>query len=119
MTQGGSATATSGRAPGPQGALAAGVAVLLVLAGSMHPATARAAGPAASACSLPEAGPAVRRIVQPGIEIAWRPSAGAIEVGRPFSIEFVVCQQAEPTSAIERLAVDAWMPAHRHGMNYR
>jgi hypothetical protein len=41
-----------------------------------------------------------------------------ITVGRTFSIDAVVCERrgsAEPTG----LWVDATMPEHRHGMNYR
>lgn len=77
------------------------------------------AGPGCAPDTAPSAEPAARRIVQPGLEIVWRPVGGPIEVGRPFSIEFTLCPRTAPGAPIERLSVDAWMPAHRHGMNYR
>ena len=44
--------------------------------------------------------------------------ASSIEVGRHFSVDAVVCARdgAPPATG---LRVDAVMPAHRHGMNYR
>jgi hypothetical protein len=71
------------------------------------------------ACRLPGTEDTVRRTRVPELEIAWRPVAGAIELGRPFSIEFVLCPRLTPAPPIDRITVDAWMPAHRHGMNYR
>ena len=71
------------------------------------------------ACRLPGAEDTVRRMRVPELEIAWRPVAGTIELGRPFSIEFVLCPRLTPAPPIDRITVDAWMPAHRHGMNYR
>jgi len=50
--------------------------------------------------------------------ITYRTVPAAIVVGRAFAIEVNVCakgQAAVPTG----LRVDAQMPAHRHGMNYR
>lgn len=40
-----------------------------------------------------------------------------IAVGTPFNVEIEVC--ATDGGAVERLAIDATMPAHRHGMNYK
>ena len=37
-----------------------------------------------------------------------------IPLGQPFALKMVACD-AKP----DRVAVDATMPAHRHGMNYR
>jgi hypothetical protein len=39
-----------------------------------------------------------------------------IEVGVPFQVDIKVC--AADGGALDRLAIDATMPAHRHGMNY-
>jgi len=50
--------------------------------------------------------------------VAYRIEPAPIAVGRAFAIEVQVCakgQAAVPTG----LRVDAHMPAHRHGMNYR
>ncbi|CAN1559210.1 hypothetical protein MCEMSEM23_02573 [Rhabdaerophilaceae bacterium] len=38
-----------------------------------------------------------------------------IAVGAPFAIELLLCGES---SRVERVAIDATMPAHRHGMNY-
>lgn len=51
-------------------------------------------------------------------EVAFRPDPAPIAVSRHFALDIAVCPKAganPPTS----LAVDAHMPAHRHGMNYR
>lgn len=37
-----------------------------------------------------------------------------IPLGKPFAVQIAACDNAP-----ERLSVDAHMPAHRHGMNYR
>jgi hypothetical protein len=50
--------------------------------------------------------------------VVYRTEPAAIAVGHAFAIEVQVCvkgQAAVPTG----LRVDARMPAHRHGMNYR
>jgi len=49
--------------------------------------------------------------------IAFRPEPLRIEVGQPFSLLFNVC--AKSGGPGELLAVDAQMPDHKHGMNYR
>ncbi|MDH5338311.1 MAG: hypothetical protein OEW22_00920 [Rubrivivax sp.] len=71
------------------------------------------AGGAAAACPLtPDDG---RLIEGDALQVAWTVAGGgAIEVGQPFELEVRAC----PDTA-ELRAVDATMPAHRHGMNYR
>ncbi|MGD9884152.1 MAG: hypothetical protein AB7U95_28995 [Reyranella sp.] len=49
--------------------------------------------------------------------VAFRPEPMRIEVGQPFSLLFNVCTRKD--NPAELLAVDAHMPEHRHGMNYR
>lgn len=39
------------------------------------------------------------------------------QVGAPFDVDLKVCSPGN--IAIDRLAVDATMPAHKHGMNYQ
>ncbi len=39
------------------------------------------------------------------------------KVGSPFDVELKVCNSGNHT--VDRLAVDATMPAHKHGMNYQ
>jgi hypothetical protein len=48
------------------------------------------------------------------VGLAWQLLAGPIEVGRHFALEVQLC----PAEATLR-RVDAAMPEHRHGMNYR
>ena len=52
---------------------------------------------------------------EPGYVLA-APSVPAIQVGRQFALLLTLCNL--PDGAAVR-AVDATMPAHRHGMNYR
>ena len=54
----------------------------------------------------------------PGYTAVVVPSLWPIPVGRHFSLQVQVC--ADPGKALpQTLRVDADMPAHRHGMNYR
>ena len=52
-----------------------------------------------------------------GARIAFVPRSLPVPVGRHFDIDFVVCD-VTPRSGAD-VVVDADMPAHRHGMNYR
>ncbi len=63
----------------------------------------------AAACPLPA--PALQ---QGGVQAAWQVVGAPIAVGQHFAIELRLCP-AETTL----LRVDASMPEHRHGMNYR
>lgn len=49
--------------------------------------------------------------------VAMRTLPERIAVGKPFTVEIAVCGKAQ--HAIEAITVDAHMPDHRHGMNYR
>jgi hypothetical protein len=40
-----------------------------------------------------------------------------VKIGQPFEIDFTVC--SDGSDQIERLTIDAIMPAHKHGMNYQ
>jgi hypothetical protein len=64
---------------------------------------------AAAACPLPA--PALQ---QGAVQAAWKVEGAPITVGRHFAIEVQLC----PADAV-LARVDATMPAHRHGMNYR
>ena len=73
-----------------------------------------ALGGAALACELP---PGLRLDTE-RLEVAYRTIPAKIEVGRPFVLELAVCpKQGAPVT--ERVKLDAHMPEHRHGMNYR
>ena len=68
---------------------------------------------AAAACPLTPADGAV--VAGDGVQAAWHVADGqAIEISRHFALQVRLC----PAGAT-LLAVDATMPAHRHGMNYR
>lgn len=63
----------------------------------------------AAACPLP---PPV--LQQGGVQAAWQVDGAPIAVGRHFAIHVQLC----PADAA-LVRVDATMPEHRHGMNYR
>jgi hypothetical protein len=50
--------------------------------------------------------------------IAYTTDPAAIAVGRHFVVDFVVCPRAG-SPVPQAVRVDANMPEHRHGMNYR
>lgn len=74
------------------------------------------APPAAPACEVTLAA-AAGRIAGERFVLAWRTDPPAIRVGEPFAVELAVCRRSGAAGP-EALAVDAHMPAHRHGMNY-
>ena len=49
--------------------------------------------------------------------LVYRADPGDIQVGRPFSMDIAVCAKNE--ASVDKISVDAHMPEHRHGMNYR
>ena len=52
-----------------------------------------------------------------GARVAFVPRTMPLPVGQHFDIDFVACGVTVRSGAA--VAVDADMPAHRHGMNYR
>lgn len=73
--------------------------------------------PAARACGE-TLGAGRQALVGDGWQIAWRAAPTPIPVGRHFALDIALCApagQALPAT----LHVDATMPEHRHGMNYR
>lgn len=87
----------------------------LALPAAAGPAVAAAAPPA---CEAPRGFEPQRRLESPDVVVFYRTVPPVIEVGRPFVVEAVVCP-APPAGAARGLLVDAYMPVHRHGMNYR
>jgi hypothetical protein len=53
-----------------------------------------------------------------GVSVAFVAWPAAVPVGKHFQIHFVVCS-GNAVRSDARVLVDADMPAHRHGMNYR
>ena len=65
------------------------------------------------------------RLARDGLLLAWRPilkgvpvAPAAIPMAQHFAIEVQLCDGAAPATA-SLAKVDATMPEHRHGMNYR
>lgn len=85
---------------------------LLLLAG----AAIAAAG--ARACEPALTGEGVHRTEGKQYAVAWRVDPAPLHVSRFFAVEFVVCSNS-PEAPPAHVRVDAVMPEHRHGMNYR
>jgi len=94
------------------GALAALLAALLAATGPSGAAQAQAG--AKDACA---AGPGVRLVESAQYRLAWRSDPAPVPVGRLFALEVAVCPRGAGGAAT--LAVDARMPGHGHGMNYK
>lgn len=74
----------------------------------------------AAACgeTLPQPGRAV--IAADGLHLAHAPTLWPLPPDRPFALEIALCDAATGApAAVALLQVDADMPAHRHGLNYR
>ena len=67
---------------------------------------------AQAAC--PPAAEAGAPLVAGAVQLAWRAEPQAIVVGQPFAVLVSVCP-----ATVQLTRVDATMPEHRHGMNYR
>jgi hypothetical protein len=67
----------------------------------------------ACACVPSLQGDSVRVMRSAAHAVAWRSEPPVIPLGAHFVLELAVC------GTIETITVDAEMPAHRHGMNYR
>ena len=63
-------------------------------------------------CSAPADGG--QRLIAGAVQAWWRTEPTPLQVGQPFAVLVTVC----PAQA-QLLRVDAQMPEHRHGMNYR
>ena len=85
----------------------------LVLLGAT---SAQAQGQAEPAEPMPciAAQPGDQRLAAGAVQAWWRTEPKSLRVGQPFSVLVSLC----PAQA-QLLRVDAHMPEHRHGMNYR
>ncbi len=71
---------------------------------------------AVEGCELPAGFTPRGRVESAGVTVVFRTLPPAIELGRHFAVEALVCGDgAFPVLT----RVDAQMPEHRHGMNYR
>jgi hypothetical protein len=73
---------------------------------------------AAEGCEPGLQGEGVRVMRSAAYAAAWVPQPLPIPVGAHFTLELAVCA-SEGQAAVEAVAIDADMPEHRHGMNYR
>jgi hypothetical protein len=71
----------------------------------------------AAACGGELSGP-TRTIEGRNYVVVYATVPGPVVVGEHFSLEFAVCPRAKG-EAPRSVRVDATMPEHRHGMNYR
>jgi hypothetical protein len=72
------------------------------------------AGGAAAACVLPPG----TRVESERLTASYWTKPAKIVVGEPFVLEIAVCPKGNARVS-ERVKLDAQMPEHRHGMNYR
>jgi len=72
------------------------------------------AGWNATACELP---PGVR-VESEKLSISYLTVPAKIAVGQPFVLELAACPKGG-AAVSEKVRLDAHMPEHRHGMNYR
>ena len=86
------------------------VAAILLIAAGLAP------GPA-SADVASCLGTGGTRLSEGGTTLVVRFPDGKVRVGRTFSVELTACRA--DGSPVRFARVDAWMPAHGHGMNYR
>ena len=66
-------------------------------------------------CEAPSGFTARERLAVRDVVVFFRTVPPAIEVGRHFTVEAIICAPA----TLQRLRIDARMPEHNHGMNYR
>ena len=65
----------------------------------------------AAACELP--GGQAQKIQSAHYVVLYRTQPAPLKVGQHFAVDFAVCP------APESVRIDAGMPEHKHGMNYR
>jgi hypothetical protein len=69
----------------------------------------------AFACDAPDG---FTRLATPEAEIAYRWEPAELKVGQFFTAEVIACRAPLP-GPVGEIVIDARMPAHGHGMNYR
>lgn len=68
----------------------------------------------AAQAACPKAAPGAQLLDNGVVQVQWLAEPAALQVGRPFALQVQLCPQDA-----QLLRVDASMPEHRHGMNYR
>jgi hypothetical protein len=77
-----------------------------------------AAGGAMAAACGDSLGSRARRIDSVAWLLVYRTAPDPVPVGRHFAIDFVLCPHGAVKAPAE-VRVDATMPEHKHGMNYK
>ena len=72
-----------------------------------------AAASGAFACELPPG----KRLESAGVSVSYRTVPAKIAVGEPFVLELAAC--ARKGALPSQVRLDAHMPEHKHGMNYK
>lgn len=91
-----------------------------LLTGTVLAASLVAAGPAlADHCPTDTLATLPAQLEDGTTTVAYKTKPAKIEVGKPFSIEVVACVDGKKRMAPSRIRVDAGMPMHGHGMNYK
>jgi hypothetical protein len=88
----------------------------LACAAGVASAAALAAG-AAQGCEIPASFAPLGRVESANLVVAYKPAPAPIALGKHFALETIVCAKAG--AAPKSVRVDAQMPEHRHGMNYK
>jgi hypothetical protein len=78
-------------------------------------ALATASAVAAEPCAPPAGFTPAGRVESRDTVLLYRTVPPKVEIGKHFAVDAVVCSKAAPSG----LRVDAQMPEHHHGMNYR
>ena len=86
----------------------------MIVAAGLWGATGGALVGSAGACELPPG----KRLESKSLALSYVTSPYAIAVGQHFALDLAVCPRGGATAPV-RLKLDAHMPEHRHGMNYR
>ncbi len=73
---------------------------------------------ASNALACPAAEQGFQRLASGDAEVAYRWDPAELKVGRFFAAEVVACK-APSSEPVREIRIDATMPAHGHGMNYR
>jgi hypothetical protein len=74
--------------------------------------------PVAAETGCPPESQGFQRLATADAEIAYRWEPVQLKVGQFFTAEVVACRAPGP-EPVGAIAIDATMPAHSHGMNYR
>jgi hypothetical protein len=86
--------------------------------GALLAAALAASAPARADTACPAEAQGFARLKTADAEIAYRWEPTDLKVGQFFAAEVVACR-APGAGPVGHIAIDATMPAHGHGMNYR